>query len=186
MAGPTMGRSLRFMGEGGCVTEPARQRAVQPGAAARRRPRNAAPRTQSVTAWYSDEEHAAVKEYAAGARLAVAAFVAEASLRPSAWQVGMPPPAAADDADASAASVVLVGPVLDDAPPADEARRMLLLELMGLHRQLRGACTNLNQAVAKLNSLGEPVGELPAIAAYVRRVTSEVDEAVAQVRMRRR
>jgi hypothetical protein len=63
---------------------------------------------------------------------------------------------------------------------------MLLLELMGLHRQLRGACTNLNQAVAKLNSLGEPVGELAVVADYVRRVTSEVDEVVAAVRMRRR
>jgi hypothetical protein len=60
------------------------------------------------------------------------------------------------------------------------------MELMGLHRQLRGAWTNLNQAVAKLNSLGEPVGELPVVADYVRRVTSEVDEAVAVVRMRRR
>lgn len=158
------------------MTKPARERAVQPGAAARRRPRNPEPRTRSVTAWYSDEEFAAVREYAVGARLAVAAYVAEASLRPSAWRAATPP------ADTEAPA----GPVLADPPGPDEARQLLLLELMGLHRQLRGACTNLNQAVAKLNSLGEPVGELPAVADYVRRVTSEVDEAVAAVRMRRR
>ncbi|MEV0732382.1 hypothetical protein [Polymorphospora sp. NPDC050346] len=66
----------------------------------------------------------------------------------------------------------------------DEQRRMLLLELMGIHRQLRGACTNLNQAVAKLHSLGQPVDELPAIADYIRRVTTAVDEALAAVQRR--
>ena len=61
---------------------------------------------------------------------------------------------------------------------------MLLLELMGIHRQLRGG-DQLNQAVAKLNSLNEPVGELPAVAGYVRRVTTAVDEAVVAVKQRR-
>lgn len=61
---------------------------------------------------------------------------------------------------------------------------MALLELMGVHRQLRGAATNLNQAVAKLNAIGEPVGELPAIAEYVRKVATAADAAVAAVRMR--
>jgi hypothetical protein len=50
---------------------------------------------------------------------------------------------------------------------------------------MRGAATNLNQAVAKLHSLGEPVGELAAIAEYVRQVATAADAAVAAVRMRR-
>jgi hypothetical protein len=141
------------------------------------------PRGKKVTAWYSDEELARVETYAARARLAVAAYVAEASLRPSAWQVGEPPrvPANGDQA----AELGAAGPVLQDPPADAEVRRMELLELMGVHRQLRGAATNLNQAVAKLNSLGKPVGELAAIAEYVRRVATAADAAVAGVRMRR-
>jgi hypothetical protein len=165
---------------------------VQAGSGtARRRPRSAVPRGRSVTAWYSDEEFEAVVTYAAAARLATAAFVAEASLRPSAWKVGLAPsvPDAGADAAQDGASGgpvgVSAGPVLEDAPGVGEQRRMLLLELMGVHRQLRGACTNLNQAVAKLNALGEPVGELSAIAEYVRRVATAADEAVAAVRIRR-
>ena len=84
----------------------------------------------------------------------------------------------------SLASSVAV-PVLQDAPGDDELRRRELLELIDTNRQLRGAATNLNQAVAKLHSLGEPVGELPAIADYVRRVATAADAAVAAVRMRR-
>lgn len=80
------------------------------------------------------------------------------------------------------------GAVLEDPPGPVEHRQMLLLELMGIHRQLRGAATNLNQAVAKLHSLDVPVDELPAIAAYVRTVAVAVDDAttaVARSRTRR-
>jgi hypothetical protein len=107
-----------------------------------------------VTAWYSEEEYAVVLAAAEAARLAPAAFVAAASVAPA----------------AAGAAV-----------RSDEERAQVLLGLLGLHRQMRGACTNLNQAVMKLHALGEPVGELPAIAAYVRRVTSAVDEAIAAV-----
>lgn len=156
---------------------------MQPAAARRRRARSAEPRANSVTAWYSDEEYAQVEVFAAAARLAVAAYVAEASLRPSAWQVGRAPAAVAEGEPSTAGAAD--GPVLQDAPGDGELRRMELLELIDTNRQLRGAAVNLNQAVAKLHSLGEPVGELPAIAEFVRRVATAADEAVAAVRMRR-
>lgn len=161
--------------------------AVQPSAAySRRRARSAEPRTRRVTAWYSDAEYDRVLVYAAAARLAPAAYVALASLRPSAWQVGLAPGATADpDPVAAEQPPAAGGPVLQDEPGAAEQRRMELLELMGIHRQMRGAATNLNQAVAKLNAIGQPVGELAAIAEYVRQVATAADAAVAVVRMRR-
>lgn len=174
------------------MSEAPRRGAVRTGTPhARRRPKSAEPRRHRVTAWYSDEELQAVLVFAAAARLAPAAYVAMASLRPSAWQVGAAlqrvdePAPAAVDGTGSAPVDLPGGAVLADPPDVDEQRRMLLLELMGIHRQLRGAATNLNQAVAKLNALGEPVGELPAVAAYVRGVATAADGAVAAVRMRR-
>lgn len=182
-----MGRSLRFMGVVQVADTPRRGVVKAGSATARRRQHEPVPRTKRVTARYSDAEMRMVFAYAAAARMAPAAYVAQASLRPSAWSVGLAPAVSpdADSGGSDGSTEASVGPVLQDAPGAAELRRMELLELMGLHRQLRGACTNLNQAVAKLNSLGEPVGELPAIAEYVRRVTTAVDEAVAAVRMRR-
>ncbi|ROP21214.1 hypothetical protein [Couchioplanes caeruleus] len=166
------------------MTDSPRRRAVQPGAAAsRRRRRSDVPRENRITPRYSDEELAQVLVFAAAARLAPAAYVAEASLRPSAWQVGRAPATGTDPEHV--VEEMAAEPVLQDAPEDGEVRRMELLELMGIHRQLRGAATNLNQAVAKLHSLGEPVGELPAIAEYVRKVATAADEAVAAVRMRR-
>lgn len=163
------------------MTERPRRNAVQPGAAARRRAKVSVPRANRITARYSDEEFAAVEEYAGAAGLALAAYVAEAALRPSAWRVEV----GAGSAEQAEAAVPPAGPVLDDAPSGVEARQLLLLQLLGMHRQLRGIGVNLNQAVAKLHSLGKPVGELPAIAAYVRRVTTAVDETLAEVRIRR-
>jgi hypothetical protein len=175
------------MGEWKNVADKPARGAVQPSAAySRRRARSTEPRTKRVTAWYSEDEHDQVLVYAAAARLAPAAYVALASLRPSAWQVGLAPATATDgdpvDAEQPPASD---GPVLQDEPGVAEQRRMELLELMGIHRQMRGAATNLNQAVAKLNAIGEPVGELAAIAEYVRQVATAADAAVAAVRMRR-
>lgn len=45
--------------------------------------------------------------------------------------------------------------------------------------RLRRERRSLNQAVAKLNAIGEPVGELAAIAEYVRQVATAADAAVA-------
>ena len=169
--------------------------------------------------------------FAAAARMAPAAYVAEASLRPSAWKVGAsldrirprpdpdsgavgsdpdtvrtPDPDASGLPDATPAGAVGDDPnpdpdpdpdtvrtpdpdasglpdgaVLDDPPGPVEHQQMLLLELIGLHRQMRGAANNLNQAVAKLHALGAPVDELPATAEYVRKVLRSVDEATIAV-----
>jgi hypothetical protein len=174
------------MGQWKNVADKPARGAVQPSAAySRRRARSAEPRTKRVTAWYSDDEHDQVLVYAAAARLAPAAYVALASLRPSAWQVGLAPAATADPAPVVAGQPAVDGPVLQDEPGVAEQRRMELLELIDTNRQLRGAATNLNQAVAKLNAIGEPVGELAAIAEYVRQVATAADAAVAAVRMRR-
>lgn len=121
----------------------------------RRRQRADAPRRHRVTARFSEAEYGQLLALAAAERLAVAAYVVQASLAP------------------------LAGPAGRAAVP--DAVREALVELMRVHRQLRGACTNLNQAVAKLHSLGEPVEELPVIAAYVRRVTDRVDQVVAEL-----
>ena len=133
---------------------------VQLGSArAHRRRRDQVPRQRKVTVRYSEDEWERLQRNADRARLAVAAWVAEASL----------------DAPRSTGRSGGAGAV---------DREEVLLQLLGIHRQLRGACTNLNQAVARLNATGESPGELPAIAAYVRRVTTAVDEALVAVRTR--
>lgn len=58
---------------------------------------------------------------------------------------------------------------------------LLLVELMGVHRQVRRAAHNLNQAVARLHSTGEPSGDLAATAAYLARVAARVDELVTAI-----
>lgn len=105
-----------------------------------------------MTAWFTAEEYGRVLANAAAARMAVGAWVAEAALIP---------------------------PAVPRVRPAD---KQLLDELTAIRRQLRGACTNLNQATARLHALGRPVGELPAIAAYVQRVAAAVEEAIAAAR----
>jgi hypothetical protein len=128
--------------------------AVRVGAVLSRRRRREQPlRDRRVTVRFSEEEYARVAANAAGARLALAAYLA---------QVGTAPRIAACRSGA-------------------EERADLLVELMGTHRQLRGACTNLNQAVARWHTTGQQSGELPAIAEHVRRVTGRVDAAVAAV-----
>lgn len=128
---------------------------VRFGAAlSRRRRHNVEPRTHRVTVRLSDEEYEAVVANAGTARLAVAAYLAEAGVAPLV-------PAA-------------------DAGGQDE-RSALLIELMGVHRQVRGAAHNLNQAVMKLHSRGEEPGELAAAAAYMRRVAARVDAVVATI-----
>ncbi|GAA2532238.1 plasmid mobilization relaxosome protein MobC [Pilimelia columellifera] len=119
----------------------------------RRRQRAADGRPHVVRVTYSADELAQVRALAACARLATATFVAEASLDPIRPHPG-------DD----------LGEV-----------RELLRELMSVHRQLRGACTNLNQAVAAFNSTGVAPEQLAEIAAYVRRVTTAVDHTLVKV-----
>jgi hypothetical protein len=148
--------------------EPTKRGPIEIGSAqSHRRRRSAVPRPNRVSVTYSDEEWQRVTASAAAARLAVAAWIAETSLAPRRSTPGAP----------------LSGATA--AGTAASERQEMLLQLLGIHRQLRGACTNLNQAVAKLNALGQPDADLAAVAAYVRRVTTSVDETVAAVRMRR-
>lgn len=123
-------------------------------ATGRRRRHHQQPRTHRVTVRFSDEEHQAVLANAAEARLAVGAYLAEVGVAPLT-------PVAADEGQG--------------------ARAALLIELMGVHRQVRGAAHNLNQAVTKLHAMGEAPGELAAVADYMRRVAARVDAVVAAV-----
>ncbi|RAO26075.1 hypothetical protein ONO23_05478 [Micromonospora noduli] len=112
------------------------------------------PRVHRVTVRLSAAEMAAVEANAAAARMVTSAYLAEAGTAPL-----VPAPADPDGAE--------VGP--------------LLVELMGAHRQVRGAAHNLNQAVARLHSTGEPGGDLAATAAYLARVAARVDELVTAI-----
>jgi hypothetical protein len=128
---------------------------VRFGAAiSRRRRHNPQPRARQVTVRLSDEEYGTVLANAAAARMAVAAYLAE---------VGVAPLVPAPSGD------------------AQDERTALLIELMGVHRQVRGAAHNLNQAVTKLHSLGEIPAELAASAAYLRRVAARADALVAAI-----
>ncbi|MFG1804652.1 hypothetical protein ACGFI4_31365 [Micromonospora carbonacea] len=121
----------------------------------RRRRHNAEPRRRHVTVRFSDEEYGTVLANAAAARLAVAAYLAEVGTAPLV-------PAAAERGSGAEASPLLV-------------------ELMSVHRQVRGAATNLNQAVARLHSTGEPAGDLAATAAYLARIAARVDDLVTAI-----
>lgn len=112
-------------------------------------------RVHRVTVRLSEAEMAAVLANAAAARMATSAYLAEAGTAPLV-------PAPSEQNGAAEA-----GP--------------LLVELMGVHRQVRGAAHNLNQAVARLHSTGEPAGDLAATAAYLARVAARVDELVTAI-----
>ena len=120
----------------------------------RRRRHNEEPRTRRVTVRLSDEEYGTVLANAAAARLAVAAYLAEVGVAP------LVPAARTDDQD---------------------ERTALLVELMGVHRQVRGAAHNLNQVVTALHSVGDVPGELAATADYMRRVAARADALVAAI-----
>lgn len=113
------------------------------------------PRVHRVTVRLSEAEAAAVEANAAAVRMATSAYLAEAGSAPL-----VPDPAGPDGAAET-------GP--------------LLVELMGLHRQVRGAAHNLNQAVARLHSTGEPAGDLAATAAYLARVAARADDLVTVI-----
>jgi hypothetical protein len=138
------------------MTEESHVGVVRFGASrSRRRRHNAEPRRRWVTVRFSDEEYGTVLANAAAARLAVAAYLAEVGTAPLV-------PAPADQGGTGA-----TGP--------------LLVELMGVHRQVRGAAHNLNQAVARLHSTGEQAGDLVAAAGYLARLAARVDELVTAI-----
>ena len=138
------------------VAEEPRQRvgAARPNATwNRRRRRDEVPRTRRITVRLSDDEHRQVLANAAAARLAPSTYLAESGVLPR-------------------RPAYLVG---------TSERSALLLELMGLHRQVRGIATNLNQATARLHSWGQPVAELRTIAATADHLLRAVDDAVARL-----
>ncbi|SCL43834.1 mobilisation protein (MobC) [Micromonospora citrea] len=138
------------------MADPAQVGVVRFGASQRRRRAHSDddPRVHRVTVRLSEAEMAAVEANAAAARMATSAYLAEAGSAPLVSAAG--PDGAAE-----------TGP--------------LLVELMGVHRQVRGAAHNLNQAVARLHSTGEPAGDLAATAAYLARVAARVDELVTAI-----
>ena len=77
-------------------------------------------------------------------------------------------------------------PVAPAAAAVGGERAAALVELMGAHRQLRGAATNLNQATTALNATGQAPEALSAIAEYVRRGARRVDDAVVALAAARR
>ena len=74
------------------------------------------------------------------------------------------------------------------AAPVDSIDREFLLELIRASNLVRRAGTNLNQAVARLHSTGQPVQDLVPAADWIARVAVHVDDASLAVsrRMRRR
>ncbi|MEU0081986.1 hypothetical protein ABZY58_29140 [Micromonospora tulbaghiae] len=136
------------------MADPAQVGVVRFGASQRRRRahNDDDPRVHRVTVRLSEAEMAAVEANAAAARMATSAYLAEAGSAP-----------------------------LVPAPDGVAETGPLLVELMGVHRQVRGAAHNLNQAVARLHSTGEPAGDLAAAAAYLARVAARADDLVTAI-----
>jgi uncharacterized protein (DUF1778 family) len=130
---------------------------VDAGAAVRRRQHAPTKRDKSVLVRLTADEKQRITQAAADAGVAVGAFVAERALAPEELAVRM---AASGQSD---------------------AQQRVLVDLMGIHRQVRGAAQNLNQAVAVLHSTGQPTAQLAAAADYMRRLAVRADEAVAAV-----
>lgn len=127
--------------------------AARPGAAwNRRRPHSPAKRDLNVNVRFNASEWELVSANAAGAGLAVGAFLAERGLQP-----------------------------LRQATDSERGRADLLIELMGVHRQLRGAANNLNQAMHAFHAEGRNAAQLEGWAKFVREVTTKVDKLVARV-----
>jgi uncharacterized protein (DUF1778 family) len=70
------------------------------------------------------------------------------------------------------------------AVPVPKVHREMLAELFRVADLVRRAGTNLNQAVARLNSTGEPGADLGPSAAYCIRVLEHVDRAAELIRRR--
>ncbi len=124
---------------------------------ARHRPHQRPGRGRQVKVRLDEEEYAVV-ELAAG----------RAGLTPAGW-VGATALAAARG----------------EVPPAGSESREVLAELMAARVQVRRFGGNVNQAVAQLNSTGEPPVWLAEAVGLAGRAVARVDEA-AEVLMRRR
>jgi hypothetical protein len=63
-----------------------------------------------------------------------------------------------------------------------ESLRRVLIELMRAAGLVRRIGTNINQAVAKLNAIGQPAGDLPGYAAESVHRADHIDEVADAVR----
>jgi hypothetical protein len=120
----------------------------------RRRSRQGSSRPKVVQFSLTEEEFEEVSAAAARSGLARGAFAAQAAL-------------------ASARG---------EASPAGSALRDALVELMAAAGLVRRVGTNLNQAVARLNSTGQRGEDLLPAAQFCARVIRRLDEAAEQVR----
>ena len=120
----------------------------------RRRSRQGTARPRTVQFSLSEEEFAELSEAAARSGLARGAFAAEAAL-----------------ATARGSEARVWSPL-----------RAALAELMAAAGLARRVGTNLNQAVARLNTTGERGEDLAPAAEFCTRVIRRLDEAAEQVR----
>jgi hypothetical protein len=120
----------------------------------RRRSRQNVRRSKAVMISLTEEEYAEVSAAAQRLGLARAAFAATAAL------------AAARG----------------DRPPAGEPLGEAVRELVHAAALARRIGTNLNQAVARLNSTGRPGADLLPAARFCQRVIARMDQAAEQVR----
>ena len=123
-------------------------------AAVRRRSRQAAPRMRLVKFFLTDGELAELDEAAGQAGLARGAFAAEVTM-----------------AAARGRSARISAPL-----------REALVELMSAAGLVRRIGTNLNQAVARLNTTGQRGDDLLPAAQFCVRVIRRLDEAAEHVR----
>jgi len=124
----------------------------------RRRQRNAQPRGHKITVRLSDGELAAIAAAADRTGLSVAAWIGQVALEAAEYRGG----------------------------GITEAQRAALAELIQAAGLVRRAGVNLNQAVARLHSTGQPGPDLEPTAAYCMRAVGRVDQAATEVSRRLR
>ena len=125
------------------------------GGQGRRRPRQPVPRTRRVEVTLTREEYTIIEAAARRAGLARRAYIAQAVV-------------------AAAANGGPLG--------GRESLRQALIELMRAAGLVRRIGTNINQAVAKLNTTGQPAGNLPGYAAATIRRADHLDQVADAVR----
>jgi hypothetical protein len=125
------------------------------GGQGRRRARQPVPRTRRVEFTLTGEEYAAVIAAAGRAGLARRAYAAQAAM--------------AAAANGGAAS-------------DQESLGQILIELMRAAGLVRRIAANLNQAVTKLDTTGQPAGDLPRYATESIRRADHIDQVADAVR----
>ena len=125
------------------------------GGQGRRRARQPVPRTRVVEFTLSGEEYAVLVEAAGRMGMARRAYAARAAL------------------DAAANGTTISG---------QDSLEQVLIELMRAAGLVRRIATNIDQAVAKLNTTGQPTGDLPRYAAGSMRRADHIDAVADAVR----